>query len=173
MLIICLSYTVDIPWICLSLFICVNWVHLVGGILQCSQENKLNTRLSKIQPTILLQRLQENSLYIISKIYAGIWVDSMGSIYHNKKECTLLAAASDKVYQLLAHGQWLSPGPPASSITKTGRHDIAEILLKVVLNIHKINQPYTTNNIHWIQRRAARFSTGNYKSREDGSVTKM
>jgi hypothetical protein len=25
-------------------------------------------------------------------------------------------------------------GTPASSITKTGRHDIAEILLKVVLN---------------------------------------
>jgi hypothetical protein len=41
---------------------------------------------------------------------------------------------SDKDYQLLAHGQWFSPGTPASSITKTGRHDIAEILLKVALN---------------------------------------
>ena len=33
-----------------------------------------------------------------------------------------------KVYQLLAHGQWFSPGTPASSTsgtTKTGRHDIA------------------------------------------------
>ena len=39
--------------------------------------------------------------------------------------------ASDKVYQLLAHGRWFSPGTPASSTTKTGRHDIAEILLKV------------------------------------------
>jgi hypothetical protein len=39
-----------------------------------------------------------------------------------------------KVYQLLAHGQWFSPGIPASSTTKTGRHDIAEILLKVALN---------------------------------------
>jgi hypothetical protein len=35
--------------------------------------------------------------------------------------------------QLLAHGQWFSPGTPASSTTKTGRHDIAEILLKVAL----------------------------------------
>jgi hypothetical protein len=51
-----------------------------------------------------------------------------------KKGCTRLAAASDKVYQLLAHGRWFSPGTPASSTTKTGRHDIAEILLKVVLN---------------------------------------
>jgi hypothetical protein len=52
--------------------------------------------------------------------------------------CTLLAAASDKVYQLLAHGRWFSPGTPASSTTKTGRHAIAEILLKVALNT--INQ---------------------------------
>ena len=28
----------------------------------------------------------------------------------------------------------VSPGTPASSTTKTGRHDIAEILLKVALN---------------------------------------
>ena len=51
-----------------------------------------------------------------------------------KEECTRLAAASDKVYQLLAHGRWFSPGTPASSTSKTVRHDIAEILLKVALN---------------------------------------
>jgi hypothetical protein len=54
-----------------------------------------------------------------------------------KKGCTRLVAASDKVYQLLAHGQWFSPGTPPSSTTKTGRHDIAEILLKVVLKHQK------------------------------------
>jgi hypothetical protein len=54
---------------------------------------------------------------------------------------TRLAAASDKVYQLLAHGRWFSPGTPASSNTKTGRHDIAEILLKVAFyTINQINQ---------------------------------
>jgi hypothetical protein len=53
-----------------------------------------------------------------------------------------MAAASDKVYQLLAHGRWFSPGTPASSTTKIGRHDIAEILLKVALKHQKsINQP--------------------------------
>jgi hypothetical protein len=51
-----------------------------------------------------------------------------------QKGCTRLAAASEKVYQLLAHGRWFSPRTPASSTTKTGRHDIAEILLKVALN---------------------------------------
>jgi hypothetical protein len=35
---------------------------------------------------------------------------------------------------LLAHGWWFSLGTPASSTTKTGRHDTAEILLKVALN---------------------------------------
>jgi hypothetical protein len=35
---------------------------------------------------------------------------------------------------LLAHGRWFSPGTPASSTTKTRRHDIVEILLKVALN---------------------------------------
>ena len=52
----------------------------------------------------------------------------------SKKRCTRLAAASDKVYQLLAHGRWFSPGTLASSTTKTGRQDIAEILLKVALD---------------------------------------
>jgi hypothetical protein len=57
-----------------------------------------------------------------------------------KKGFTRLAAVSDKVYQLLAHDWWFSLGTLASSTTKTGRHDIAEILLKVVLNT--INQSY-------------------------------
>jgi len=58
-----------------------------------------------------------------------------------KKGCNRLADASDKAYQLLAHGQWFSP---AASTTKIGRHDIAEILLKVALNtINKsINQSF-------------------------------
>jgi hypothetical protein len=53
-------------------------------------------------------------------------INSVGSCCNNvritqllvqayKKGCTRLAAASDKVYQLLAHGQWFSPGTPASS----------------------------------------------------------
>jgi len=56
------------------------------------------------------------------------------SFVNYKKGCTRLAAASDNVYQLLAQGRWFSPGTTASSTTKTGRHDIAEILLKVHLN---------------------------------------
>jgi hypothetical protein len=40
---------------------------------------------------------------------------------------------------LLAQGQWFSPGTPTASTTKTGCHDIAEILLKAALNTKKSN----------------------------------
>jgi cytochrome c len=59
-----------------------------------------------------------------------------------QNESTRLATTSDKVHQLLAHGRWLSPGTPVSSTTKTGRHEIAVILLKVALNTK-------TNQIIW------------------------
>ena len=65
-----------------------------------------------------------------------MYITKIGPGFVNyKKGCSRLAAASDKIYQFLAHGRWFSPGTPASSTTKTGRHDIAEILLKVALNI--------------------------------------
>jgi hypothetical protein len=53
----------------------------------------------------------------------------------------MIAAASDKVYQLLSQGRWFSPDTPPSSTTKTGCHDIAEILLKVALK-HQYNKSY-------------------------------
>jgi hypothetical protein len=66
----------------------------------------------------------------------------VGSCPAFAKKGALDSAASDKVYQLLAHGhgRWFSPGSPPSSTTKAGRHDIAEILLKVALKHQKSNQ---------------------------------
>jgi hypothetical protein len=52
-----------------------------------------------------------------------------------KKGYTRLAAASDKVYQLLAHGWWFSPGTSASSTTKTGRHEAIWAVYDHVSNI--------------------------------------
>ena len=57
-----------------------------------------------------------------------------GFVSYNKW-CTRLATTSDKVYQLLDHGRWFSLGTPASSTTKTGRHDVAEILVKVAFSV--------------------------------------
>jgi len=44
------------------------------------------------------------------------------------------SALDSQPHVIKFNGWWFSPGTPASSITKTGRHDIAEILLKVALN---------------------------------------
>ena len=66
-----------------------------------------------------------------------------------QKGCTRLATASDKVYQLLAHGRWFSTDTPAFSTTKTGRHDIAEILLKVEFKHQKsINQSFLVSIVN-------------------------
>jgi hypothetical protein len=64
---------------------------------------------------------------------------------------------------LLAHGRWFSPGTPASSTTKTGRPDIAEILLKVALKHQKnqsINQSISVNIILQVNKTHIHF----YKS---------
>jgi hypothetical protein len=44
--------------------------------------------------------------------------------FSNISAISWLAATSDKVYQMLAHGRWFSPGTPTSSTTKTGCLDI-------------------------------------------------
>jgi hypothetical protein len=55
-----------------------------------------------------------------------------------QKGCTRLATASDKAYQLLAHGRWFSP---ASSTTKTGPVNFFKYFeycsreIKLVINI--------------------------------------
>jgi hypothetical protein len=91
--------------------------YLVTDLLLCHSLKKTHTHLTKGPGGL-------------SPIRRGF---ALGFVNY-KKGCTRLAAASDKVNQLIAHGRWFSPGTPASSITKTGRHDIAEILLKVALS---------------------------------------
>ena len=58
-----------------------------------------------------------------------------------QKGYTRLAAASDKVSQLLVHGRWFSSGTPASATTNTGRHDIADSGVKHQKSIEKSSNP--------------------------------
>ena len=51
-----------------------------------------------------------------------------------RERCTTLC---DKVCQWFAASRWLPPCPPVSSTNETDRHDITEILLKVVLSTIK------------------------------------
>ena len=63
------------------------------------------------------------------------WVRSQ--LWKLQKRCTRLTAAIViKIYQLLADSRWFSP---AFSTTKTGRHDIAEILLCLMINFKPEN----------------------------------
>ena len=55
-----------------------------------------------------------------------------------QKRCTTLC---DKVCQWFATGRWFYPGSPVFSTNKNYCHNIAEILLKVALNIIKPNKP--------------------------------
>jgi hypothetical protein len=65
------------------------------------------------------------SSLVTSRAYLTLVLWSGRSGFVNYKQwCT--RPATDKVYQLLAHGRWFSPGTPASSTTKTGRHGIAD-----------------------------------------------
>jgi hypothetical protein len=52
---------------------------------------------------------------------------------------------------LLAHGRWFYPCTPASSTTKTGRHDIAEILLKVGLNTNNQSINQSINQFNFVE----------------------
>jgi hypothetical protein len=62
----------------------------------------------------------------------------------------------DEICQWLAIGRWFSPGTPVSSTNKTDRHDITEILLKVVLNTIT---PNPTNNNSCKQRKRLHCDT--------------
>jgi hypothetical protein len=67
---------------------------------------------------------------------------------------------------LLAHGRWFSPDTPASSTTKTGRHDIAEILLKVALKhkkIIKIIYLYISVNLELVKKEQRRENNNKTK----------
>ena len=80
-----------------------------------------------------------NKRYFPVSVLKTAWVRAQ--LCKLQKWCTRLAAASNKVYQLLAHGRWFSPGTPTFSTTKTGRYDIADILVKVALStINQSNQ---------------------------------
>jgi hypothetical protein len=78
-------------------------------------------------------------LFIIFLVFLPItaaWVRTR--LCKLQKGCTRLTAASEKVYQLLVHGRWFSPGTPAYSTTKTGRHDIAENIVESGVKTPKI-----------------------------------
>jgi hypothetical protein len=72
------------------------------------------------------------------------------SFVNYKKGCTRLAAARDKVYQLLVQGRWFSPGIPASvfhlrldiRVTPEIQLDFSDELMSIT---HRRRRPVFTN----------------------------
>ena len=98
--------------------------------------------------------------------YHQYGVDSRPALQITKR-FTRLAAASDKVYQLLAHGRWFSPGTPASFTTNTGRHDIAEILK--ITNV-LFNTEWFCHAVSYIWTFARTWMNFNPKVRQHGCI---
>jgi hypothetical protein len=75
-----------------------------------------------------------NKYFILIQVYHQYGVGSRPALLITKKGALDSQPQVIKFTMVGAHGRWFSPGTPASSTTKTGCHDIAEILLKVALN---------------------------------------
>ena len=56
--------------------------------------------------------------------------------------CNLPKPQMTKFTSYFSHGRWFSPGTLASFTTKTCRHDVTEILLKVMLNTKNHHNHY-------------------------------
>jgi hypothetical protein len=73
------------------------------------------------------------SICLASSLYIGYQCSielnrGFAPCFVNYKKGALDSLSHVILYQLLAHGRWFPPGTPASSTTKNGHHDIAEIL---------------------------------------------
>jgi len=113
------------------------WYQILGGgNLSISKEDMV---LKKVLKWFTIStRLWHVSLATFKTIHyfavVLVYIVGISVIANNNAFIQWNTVDNDKVYQLLAHGRWFSPGTPASSTTKTGRHNIAEILLNVALN---------------------------------------
>ena len=135
----------------------------IHSSISLTHRKHLHDDISSIRGDVLAHKASLNQLSFIKvplpsqeserSCICVLWVSILP--LYTKKKFTRLAAASDKVYQLLAQGRWFSLGTPASSTTKTGRHDIAGILLKVALNtkIHSFyNFPGTVLTVWYLKK---------------------
>jgi hypothetical protein len=95
-----------------------------------------------------VDRHAQDTVTVVIAVGAGTTNLALGTVLKsNRKHIERRKGALDsqpQAYQLHAHGQWFSP---ASSTTKTGRRDIAEILLKVALK----HQKSTNQSLYRIQ----------------------
>jgi translation elongation factor EF-1beta len=120
---------------------------VVSSNKSVKSETLCNKIIAFITQRVHWNRKNEEDIFLILT-----YALSLSYAYHHEscefESCSwrgvLDTTLCDKVCHWLVTGRWFSPGTPASSTTKTGRHDIAEILLKVALKHQiSINQEWT------------------------------
>ena len=95
----------------------------------CSSISWQELHYDNMMMMMVRAQLKKNTIYRTRGEYLNHYpTDVVPSLWN--KTSPRLAAACDKVYHLLAHDRWFSPGTPTFSTTKTGRHDIAEYCWK-------------------------------------------
>ena len=128
--------------------------------------DNLQLKPDKLQILDLLRQGEKKVVPPLHKKVGPLWPWSYGSWIYNylcnqclsplmlwgriliRARCTTLC---DKVCQWVATGRWFSPGPPVSFTNKTDRHDITEILLKVMLNTIKQTNKQKHKKVEIIQ----------------------
>ena len=98
--------------------------------------NDKNNNVSGYTLSQVSQHILSNSHTSLSPIRRGL----TSCFVNYRKRCTRLAVASDQVYQLLAHGQWFSPGTLVSSTTKNWSPWYSWNIAESGVKHNKINQ---------------------------------
>jgi hypothetical protein len=122
----------------LHLFIAIttNWTSDYIGCDDFYWTIQSNIRLP-INPFLINYRIKLNIRFAISFFLINNSVKLNIRLAISSFRISICTTLSDEICQWLATGRWFSPSTQVSSINKTDRHDITEILLKVALNTIK------------------------------------
>ena len=132
------------------------------------------TKFNRNKPWVFLHKVHYKIYLMVPSSFQDewpLWLLSYGSWIYNYlcnqclspmkvwvriplRRCVFDTALCDKVCQWHATGWWFSPDTPVSSTNKTDRHDITEILLKVVLNTIAL----TLTPLSLVQRKKCTYS---------------
>ena len=117
---------------------------LIGNLRQLSRIT--SSLLSRIRQTLVFCSCDNFSMHIINKgrcshnrMVVGFTSTYVISGQHRSWRGVLDTTICDHVCQLLTAGQQVTLSTPDSSANKSDRHDMAEILLKVVLSNNSPN----------------------------------
>ena len=112
------------------------WDHEVYLELGQNGENclKWGANANKMTKSISLSNIEDLQIIDTNGMYNSYDFSTYCQFESRSWRGVLMARCTRNNIMWLAAGRWFSMGTPVSSTNKTGRHGIAEIVLKVALN---------------------------------------